>query len=242
MKDWLIKMFGGQKKSDLRALELVITQAALSESGGAARRMAKALSTFSTQLRQQTRNEPGLDGIGSTVVCALVRGGKALIAHMGDSPGYRLWAGQLKQLTKDHTLIWLLIDSGDITPEAATTHPAFGRLTRNVGMAGEPLPQTRLLKLKPCDRFLLCTDGLTGMLGDPQIASILNEPSTMETQCQRLVDAAKEAGGNDNVTVLLVAVEGRERKTDSNARHAESIRVPCSNTVDGKTNEQDRSI
>ena len=123
--------------------------------GRAKRRMAKAIATLSTQIRQQTQNEPGLEGMGSTVVCALVRGSQVLIAHMGDSRAYRLRAGRLKQLTKDHSLVELLLSSGDITPEEAATHPARGRLTRNVGMDGEPLPQTRLLKLDAGDQFLL---------------------------------------------------------------------------------------
>ncbi len=200
----------------------------------AGRRMAKAIATLSTQMRQQTQNEPGLEGMGATVVCALVRSNQVLVAHMGDSRAYRLRAGQLWQHTKDHSLIGLLLASGDITPEEAATHPARGRLTRNVGMEGEPLPQTRLLKLKPGDVFLLCTDGLSGMLGDLQIASILNEPAPLEARCQRLIDAANQAGGKDNITVVLLAVEAGEKKPDSNARHAESVRVPCSKAMHGK--------
>jgi protein phosphatase len=102
--------------------------------GRAKRRMAKAIATLSIQIRQQTQSEPGLEGMGSTVVCALVRGSQVLIAHMGDSRAYQLRAGRLKQLTKDHSLVELLVSSGDITPEEAATHPARGRLTRNVGI------------------------------------------------------------------------------------------------------------
>ncbi len=176
--------------------------------GRANRRMAKAIATLSTQIRKQTQCEPGLEGMGSTVVCALVRSNQVIIAHMGDSRAYRLRAGRLKQLTKDHSLVQLLVSSGDITPEEAATHPARGRLTRNIGMDGEPLPQTRLLKLKSEDLVLLCTDGLTGMLSDQQIQSILNESAPLESQCGRLVDAANQAGGKDNITVLLLSVVG----------------------------------
>jgi len=178
------------------------TMEALSN-GRVGRRMAKAIAELSAQLRQQTQNEPGLDGMGSTVVCALVRGSKTLVAHMGDSRAYRMRAGRLKQLTEDHTLIQLLLHSGEITPEEAATHPALGRLTRCVGMPGEPLPQTRLLELSPGDLLLLCTDGLTGMLSNQQIFAVLKDPAPLETQCQRLVEAANEAGGKDNITVLL---------------------------------------
>jgi protein phosphatase len=200
----------------------------------ASRRMAKAIAALSTQLRQQTQNEPGLEGMGSTVVCALVRGNQVLIAHMGDSQAYRLRAGRLKQLTKDHSLVELLLSSGDIAPEEAATHPARGRLTRNVGMDGEPLPQTRLLKLKTGDQLLLCTDGLTGMLNDEQIQSILNESAPLESRCQRLVDAANQAGGKDNVTTLLLSVVGGEKNPDPNDRHAELRSERVSNQLTAK--------
>jgi serine/threonine protein phosphatase PrpC len=184
----------------------------------AERRMAKAIATLSTQMRQQTESEPGLAGMGSTLVCALVRGSQALVAYLGDSRAYRLRAGELKQLTKDHSLIRLLLASGDLTPEEAATHPARGRLTRNVGMEGKPLPQTCLLKLRPGDMLLLCTDGLTGMLSGRQIQGILIEPGTLEERCRRLVDTAKQMGGEDNVTVLLVSVH----RQGNNATEASS--------------------
>ncbi len=199
----------------------------------APRQMKKAIATLSTQLRRVTQSEPGLEGMGSTVVCALARGDQALVAHMGDSRAYRLRAGLLKRLTRDHSLVRLLLDSGDITSEEAATHPARGRLTRSVGMQGQPLPEARLLRLKPGDLLLLCTDGLTGMLSDQRIQSMLNESASLETHCQRLVAAANEAGGGDNVTVVLMSFVGGD--ADSIPRHAESLRVPCSNTVNGTT-------
>jgi protein phosphatase len=194
----------------------------------ARREMKKVIATLSTQLRRQTQNEPGMAGMGSTVMCVLVRGDRVLVAHMGDSRAYRLRAGRLKQLTRDHSVVQLLLDAGEIKPEEAATHPARGRLTRNVGMEGEPLPETRLSKLKPGDLLLLCTDGLTGMLSDRQIGKILNEAAPLETRCQNLVDAANQAGGKDNVTVLLLSVDGGKKKPDSKARHAESAPGPCS--------------
>jgi protein phosphatase len=169
--------------------------------------------------------------MGSTVVCALVRGNQVLIAHMGDSRAYRLRGGRLKQLTRDHSLVELLIRSGDITLEEAATHPSRGRLTRNIGMDGEPLPQTCLLKHRAGDQLLLCTDGLTGMISDEQIKTILSESSPLETRCQRLVDAANQAGGKDNVTVLLLSIVGGERRPDSNVRRAEFRNERVSNQL-----------
>ncbi|MBM3878809.1 MAG: Stp1/IreP family PP2C-type Ser/Thr phosphatase [Verrucomicrobia bacterium] len=173
---------------------------------GTRRRMGEALATLSRQLRQQTENEPGLDGMGSTVVCVLLRDNEAILAHLGDSRAYRLRRGQLKRLTRDHSLVQLLLDSGDISPDEVAMHPARGRLTRSVGMQGEPLPETRSLKLEPGDQLLLCTDGLTGMLEDRQIHTLLEATGSLPAQCERLVAAANQAGGKDNVTVLLIAV------------------------------------
>jgi len=190
---------------------------------GAGRRLAKAIVTLSTQLREQTRNEPGLAGLGSTVVCALVRDAQAVIAYMGDSRAYRLRQGRLKQLTKDHTLVQLLLDYSEITPAEALTHPARGQLTRHVGMEGEPLPEARLIRLMPRDTLLLCTDGLTGMVSDERIRSILNDSAPLHTQCQCLVKAANETGGKDNITVLLLSFEegprhGRQTTRDTARR------------------------
>lgn len=203
------------------------------------RQMAKAIATLSTNLCQHSENQPGLEGMGSTVVCALMRGEQVLVAHMGDSRAYRLRAGRLKQLTKDHSLVQLLLDSRDITPEQAATHPSRGRLTRSVGMAGEPLPQVSRLQMKPGDLLLLCTDGLTGMLSDQRILSILEESAPLETRCRQLVNAANEAGGRDNITVVLVLVARLQETTKSNAFHAESIHASVSNAMTDRT-EVDR--
>jgi protein phosphatase len=187
--------------------------------------MGKAIATLSTQLRQQTQYEPGLAGMGSTVVCALVRGSKALVAHLGDSRAYLLRAGRLKQLTRDHTLVQALLQSGEITPEEAATHPARGRLTRAVGMVGEPLPLTRLLELHPGDVVMLSTDGLTGMVSDGQILPILSEPAPLEMQCRRLVDAANAAGGKDNITVVLLGFAEGEEKAPQNRPPGRILRL-----------------
>lgn len=163
-----------------------------------------ALRDLSRQVYEQTRGEPGLEGMGATVVLAVVRGAQALIVHLGDSRAYRFHNGRLGRLTNDHSVVQLLIDYGEITPDEARTHPARGCVTRSVGMAGEPVPECRLVELQPGDRLLLCTDGLVGMLVDEEISRILAAGGELEAVCRRLVDAANEAGGRDNVTVLML--------------------------------------
>lgn len=165
-----------------------------------------AIRDLSDRLRRESQAQMGLTGMGSTVVLMLVRGCDALIAHMGDSRAYLLRSGRLERLIKDHSIVELLIETGDITPQEAAAHPARGQLTRFVGMPGEALPEARLVELNPGDRLLLCTDGLTGLVNDERIAAILDSEKMREQACNQLITAAIEAGGQDNVTAVVVDV------------------------------------
>jgi len=168
-------------------------------------RMVDAIAKLSLQVHKETEGQVGLEGMGATIVVALIRDAKALIGHMGDSRAYLLRDGRLSRLTKDHSIVQLLIDSGEITEEEARIHPARGRVTRSVGMEGEPLPEARAFDLRVGDRLLLCTDGLVGMISEKQILEIMGRKSKLDRLCCTLVDAANEAGGKDNVTVIVIS-------------------------------------
>lgn len=174
----------------------------------AGERVRAVLAQVSSQLREQSQGQPGLEGMGATVVLALIRDSQALIAHLGDSRAYLWRRRRLKRLTTDHSVAQLLLDSGEITPAEAPTHPARGQLTRFVGMPGEALPDVQLQALAPGDRLLLCSDGLTGMVSERDVLAILNRTLPLEATCQRLVQAANAAGGKDNITVVIVSVDG----------------------------------
>lgn len=176
------------------------------EDPGLAEEVANRVARLSRTIRDETQGEPGLEGMGTTVVFALIRGMQALLVHLGDSRAYLLREGQLCQLTQDHTLVQLLVSSGEVSEQDARSHPAAGQLTRCVGMEGEALPDAQIVDLRPGDRLLLCTDGLSNMLDVQAMESILTREHDPEKSCKELVDRANAAGGRDNITAIVIAV------------------------------------
>ncbi len=169
-----------------------------------AKEVARRVARLSRTMRAETQGQPGLDGMGATVVFALVREMQALVAHLGDSRAYLLREGRLRQLTRDHTLVQLLIAAGDISEQDAKSHPAAGQLTRCVGIEGDATPDTQVLDLRPADRLLLCTDGLSNMLDVEVMESTLSKEDDPEKACEALIDRANAAGGRDNITAVVV--------------------------------------
>lgn len=142
--------------------------------------------------------------MGATVVVALLTARHAHIAHMGDSRAYLLRGDRLQQLTEDHSIVALLVRNGEITPQEAENHPAKGRLSRFVGMEADVPAATHTIELQPGDRLLLCTDGLWGMLPDERLKVHLAEGYDPEVTCHNLVADGKQAGGEDNLTAIVV--------------------------------------
>jgi protein phosphatase len=158
----------------------------------------------SQQLQMEADSESGYKGMGATLVMALIQKGRAFIANLGDSRIYRLRRGQLKQLTKDHSVVSELVSEGKIEPHEAENHAAAGQITHYVGMDERVAPHIRSFALQRGDRLLLCTDGLTDMVGDKDIERILRTQTKSEAACEVLVNAANAAGGQDNITVVVV--------------------------------------
>jgi protein phosphatase len=142
---------------------------------------------------------------GSTIVALLVFGENFAAIWAGDSRLYRLRRDRLDQLTRDHSYVQELVDSGQLTPQQARAHPLASRITRAIGADLELHLDVVDGRLEPEDSFLLCSDGLTGMVGDDVIAAIMAEAEP-EAAVDRLIEAALAAGGNDNVTAVVVRV------------------------------------
>ena len=145
-----------------------------------------------------------VNGGGTTLTCALILGGRAYLAHVGDSRAY-LWTGnRLRQITKDHSLVDRLVELGQISSGDALSHPQRNVLYRAVGQ-GEALEVDTYVEPLPSHyRLLLCCDGLWGMVGDEQLEKVLRSAATPQEACDQLVELANAAGGQDNITAVVV--------------------------------------
>jgi protein phosphatase len=150
-------------------------------------------------------------GMGCTGEILVFYGSHYIIGHVGDSRIYVLRDGVLRQLTKDHSLVQLQVDQGMLTSEEAKTHPKKNIILRAVGT--HPSVSCDILRGEGLnhDIFLLCTDGLTDLVNDSQIQSVLLSPSPVQQKVERLIEAALLAGGKDNVTVVLCEVQIEDR-------------------------------
>jgi PPM family protein phosphatase len=148
---------------------------------------------------------PGRQGMGTTLVLALVSGHTALVAHAGDSRAYLLHGDRLHRLTEDHSLAAALVDGGVLDAEQAARHPFAQSLTQAIGLPGTR-PEVHGIRLAAGDRLLLCSDGLTKMLAEQQIADLLAAGRDTGATSRSLVQAANDAGGHDNISVVLVDV------------------------------------
>lgn len=154
-------------------------------------------------------SDPEMLGMGTTGVCAYAGNGYAHIVHAGDSRAYLYHEGNLRQITRDHSMVQQLVDSGQITREQASLHPQKNLITRALGVAANIVPEYNRCEIEAGDILLLCTDGLTNMIPDSEIARILKEVPFFDAT-SILVDRALQAGGQDNITVLLMGVETTE--------------------------------
>lgn len=167
-------------------------------------RMSDRFRKVDDAVRALAENDPSLLGMGTTLTVSISRKRDLFIGHIGDSRAYLLRAGKLHQLTHDHTLAQALIDFGIAKPEDLATRAMRNVLTTCIGSTGERgEAEVQRVDLQDGDQLLLCTDGLTEMVGDESIGATLGEADTADFACKALIDLALSAGGLDNITVAL---------------------------------------
>jgi protein phosphatase len=168
---------------------------------------AEAVTAANEAIFSRSQRNQNLNGMGTTLVALLVEDRHALMVNVGDSRGYRLRDSHLEQITLDHSLVEEQIRLGQMSPQEALRSPLKNVITRALGTQSVVTPDIFELETEPGDLFLLCSDGLIREVPDSHLESLLCLDSTLEEMCTRLVDAANEAGGHDNITCLLVRAE-----------------------------------
>ena len=154
-----------------------------------------------------TKEHPESNGMGTTLVVAIIFEQEFLLAHIGDSRGYILEKGNLTRVTEDHSLVNELIKEGELSPEEAEHHPKKNIITRSLGISENSELDEEFFQITKNSILMLCTDGLTNMVEDMKLERLLNISESLPDKCQRLVDEANRAGGNDNISVLLVSFD-----------------------------------
>jgi protein phosphatase len=198
--------------ADYLTADRLATRAPEDESGASL--LAEAIEVAHRRVLEagdQSTTEPRM---GATLILARVVGDHLHTCHVGDVRCYLRTATGLVQITRDHSVVGSLVQNGQLTPEQARAHPNRHEVLQAVGMPLSIQPETHVMKLSAGDRVILCSDGLWEAIADSEIAEIVDWDGTMRQRAMQLVDRANEAGGHDNITVVLYEHElGRARRS-----------------------------
>lgn len=175
--------------------------------GSVEQRLAGAVHDANAQIHRRSQNEADLSGMGTTFSLAYLGEEELTVAHVGDSRVYRWRDGVLELLTEDHSLVGEFVRQGKITQEEADEHPQRSIITRALGPEAQVQVDTHTWRAEAGDLYLLCSDGLTSMIHEAQVADILRASTSIRQAGTSLIKAANDAGGRDNITVILFRVE-----------------------------------
>ena len=198
----------GRVASDLAAQASVSALRTLVDaSASLTEKLRYSVAAANREILSTAQSKPELAGMGTTLVALLAGSDRIALAHVGDSRAYLVRGGRIRQLTDDHSLVAELVRRREISETAARGHPHRHVLTRALGI--RRTVEADLAELTPAvgDSFVLCSDGLTGLVHDDEIAKTVDSDSDPDAVCGRLVDLANDRGGEDNITVLIVRCE-----------------------------------
>ncbi len=154
----------------------------------------------------------GISEARTTIVCALIQGNELCIANVGDSRAYLIRNGEAVQLSQDHSLVSQWVREGKIKPEEAQKHAYRNVITQALGSKAEIQPAVHWEELLPGDEIVLCSDGLYGDVDDAMIAQVVSRTTEPQVACENLVDLANEAGGIDNISVIMIHIDSLETR------------------------------
>ncbi len=207
-------MGGAQAGEVASQLAVDVFRQGLPEDGSPEERLAVRVREANHRIHELSRSEHERAGMGTTLTAALLDQTQVAIAHVGDSRAYLFRQDTLTRLTRDHSLVGELVEQGKLTEEQAEEHPQRSIITRALGPEPTVKVDTWTYPVRPGDALLLCSDGLTSMIGEEHIAAVLRSSADLEQAADRLIDDANEAGGRDNITVVLFRLEEVGARSD----------------------------
>ena len=205
---------GGAKSGNVAsamAAEVFVNEVKQSWNSGMSKEKMSQILQSAVKLANATVYEQSLlfdefQGMGTTLVAALIQGKQATVVNVGDSRAYKIDQDGIRQITKDHSLVQLMVDRGELTPEVARTYPGKNFITRAVGTESGILTDVFQLEVEKDDCLFLCTDGLSNMIDDQEILFEVVHGVNKPLCCQRLLEIVKGRGAPDNVTSALIMI------------------------------------
>ncbi|MEU9290398.1 Stp1/IreP family PP2C-type Ser/Thr phosphatase [Streptomyces sp. NPDC048275] len=200
---------GGQAAGEVASSEVISTIVALDDDvpgSDILTSLGTAVQRANDQLRMMVEEDPQLEGMGTTLTALLWTGQRLGLVHVGDSRAYLLRDGVLTQITQDHTWVQRLVDEGRITEEEATTHPQRSLLMRALGSGDHVEPDLSIREVRAGDRYLICSDGLSGVVSHQTMEETLASYQGPQETVQLLIELALRGGGPDNITVIVADV------------------------------------
>ena len=190
-------------------------------------RLTTAVEKANEKVMRAVQNRPELKGMGTTVVAALFDADRATLVHVGDSRAYLFRDGELRRLTDDHSWVQEQVNAGILSEDEAKSHPLKNVVTRALGGAAHVSVDLIEVPVRPGDKFLLCSDGLTGMVPDEDLFAHFRSDEHLEKTVRQLIDTANDRGGVDNITAIVIEVTADAAgKSAGNA--SDAIRRPVS--------------
>ncbi|MFE9368702.1 Stp1/IreP family PP2C-type Ser/Thr phosphatase [Streptomyces sp. NPDC006711] len=200
---------GGQAAGEVASSEVISTLVTLDDDvpgSDILTSLGTAVQRANDQLRMMVEEDPQLEGMGTTLTALLWTGQRLGLVHVGDSRAYLLRDGVLTQITQDHTWVQRLVDEGRITEEEATTHPQRSLLMRALGSGDHVEPDLSIREVRSGDRYLICSDGLSGVVSHQTMEETLASYQGPQETVQELIQLALRGGGPDNITVIIADV------------------------------------
>ena len=174
--------------------------------------LEKGIQNANQDILDYTAKYPESSGMGTTSVCAVVKGNEVHLANVGDSRAYVISDDEIRGVTKDHSYVQALVDEGKITQAEAREHPKKNIITKAVGISPSVEADKSILTLGSDESLLLCCDGVIAHLTDEDIHKIINDSPDPQSACQKIVDTANERGGSDNISLIILSAGGPDIK------------------------------